>query len=467
MKKLILFLAVILCSSSVLGENYRLENIKVKILHQNHKESDGLLRISDIYGITDPNITSIEDVVNSFTVSEWDRRVDKKDYVGLTKAFDKGSKIIDYTVRVYRPWNSPPSRIEAMGATDQGQYLELHYFVKERSKEEENVSFFTSTTDSKGNPMLIDNMTKEYLESKKSNPTQQSLSNMLSNIDRIRVVDAGMSGNDLVFLRKNESDKMKVFLDTNSKEQIESFKSYFSIVEDPDTFGHCMCLGGPTFEFLSGTTLVARIGLHHGRSIRWSEWKHDAVLSHNVDVLDWLALNGAPQPKESYEADLVRAEQSRKQYKKWLMSAPESIHTQVREHLARGNYPFASEDDINKIYKTLSSAVSPESQALALFKWYGSGCGLWSGYPSYEELPNKLLMQIPTSILLQALTNINDLSDAHIEGAARFFSSREFNNRRYPDRKMLPDDLKKRIREHIMRQNDKQKTGQIDTYLPK
>lgn len=460
MKKLILFLAVVLLSSCAFGEGYRLENIKVKTLHQYHKKRDGLLTISDIYGITDLNITSIEDAVNSFTVTNWDSRVDKKDYVGLKKAVDKESMVLDYTVRVYRPWNSSPSRIEAMGATDQGQYLELHYFVKERRKKEKDVSSFISRTNSNGNPMLIDNMTKEYLESKKSNPTQQSLNDMLSKIDRIRVVDAGMPGKDLVVLRANEFDKMKVFLDTNSKEQIESLKSYFSIVEDPETFAHCQCLGRPTFEFFSGKTLVTRISLHHGKSIRWSEWKHDALLNSNKDVLNWLAVNGVPQPKESYEADLERAEQSRKQYEKWLMSAPKSIRTQVR-----GNYPFASEDEINKIHETLSSAVSPESQALSLFKWYGSGCGLWSGYPSYEELPNKLLMQIPTSILLQALTN--DLSDAHIEGAARFFTSREFNSKRYPDRKMLPDDLKKRICEHIMRQNDKQKIGQMEHYLPK
>ena len=465
MKKLILILAVALLSLGAHQESYRLENIKVKKLRQNHKDRDGLLTIDDTYGITDPNITSIEDVVNSYTVTDWDSRYDKKDYVGLKKTFDKGSTVLDYTVRVYRPWNSPPSRIEAMGATDQGQYLELSYFILEKRKKEENVSPFISTTDSKGNPMLIDRMTKEHIESKKSNPTQQSLNDMLSKIDRIRVVDAGMSGDKLVFVNDNNSGNAKVFFDTNSKEQIESFRSYFTIVEDPKTFGHCMCVGWPTFEFLSGTKLVARISLHHGRSIRWPEWKYDGVLSRNKDVLNWLAANGAPQPKESYEADLARAQESRKQYEQWLMAVPGSIRTQVRELLGRGDYIFASEDDINAIYATFSSTASPESQALSLFKWYGSGCGLWSGYPSYEEMPNKLLMHIPTGILLKALTS--DLSDAHIEGAARFFTSREFNNRRYPDRKMLPEDLKKRIREYIMRQTDRQKIGQMETYLPK
>jgi|GEM_PF-2984157 len=49
-------------------------------------------------------------------------------------------------------------------------------------------------------------------------------------------------------------------------------------------------------------------------------------------------------------------------------------------------------------------------------------------------------MQIPTSILLEALTT--DLSEAQIEGAARFFTSKDFNNERYPDRKLLPAELK-------------------------
>ena len=463
MKKLMACLAATLLTSCAHQEACRLERVKVHTLHQYHEHRGGLLYACDTYGITDPSITSIVDVVNSLTVTNWDSRYDEQDYVCLKKTIDKGSRVLDYTVKVSRPRNSDPWALEAMGSTDQGQYLELCYIVEERTPGVKNVSPFVSTNDADGNPILIDGMTQEHLESKKPNPTQQSLSNLLSRIDRIRVVDAGMAEGDLVLLSTNEAEIAEVLLDTSAPKQIESFRACFNIVEDTNTFGHCMCLGWPTFEFISGKTVVTRIGFHHGQSIRWSEWKYDAFLKRNEDVLSWLASNGVPQPKKAYEADLAQAEESRKQYERWLAAAPESIRAQVRA-LDWGN-PFAPQDDLKAIRESLSSTASPEAQVLSLFKWYGSGCGPWSGFPSYEELPNALLMQIPTAVLLQSLTNT--LSDAHVEGAARFFTSSDFNRRRNPDRKTLPDDLKRRIREHVIRQKDQHKAGQVEYYLPK
>ena len=466
MKKLILLLAITLLPSCIHQESYRLENLKAKTLFHNQGIRDGLQWFAGVYGVTDPKITSIEDIVNSFTITDWDTKYEKQDYVFLGKTINKGGMVLKYVIRISRPLNSSPSDIEAMGATDQGQFLQLHYIVDERrADEKEESSPLNSTVDSEEDPMLTDDMIKERLDSSELVPTQQSINDMLSKIDRIRVMATGMAGDELVFFSDDESDKPKVLLDTNSKEQIESFKSCFSIVEDYNIRFYCACSGWPTFEFLSGSTLIARVSLHHGVSIRWSEWNSDANLSRNEDLLDWLAANGVPQPKESYEADLVRAEESRKKYEQWLLAVPESIRIQVRELLDRVDYTLASKDDINAIYENFSSSASPESQALTLFEWYGSGCGLWSGYPGREDMPKAFLMKIPTSVLLQALTN--DLSDAHIEGAARFFTSREFNRYRYPDRKLLPDDLKKRIREHIKQQKDDFKTNRIEAYLPK
>ena len=47
------------------------------------------------------------------------------------------------------------------------------------------------------------------------------------------------------------------------------YRSKMRIVEDPSTFGHCMCLGDPAIELYEKRKKVATIGFHHGRSIRW------------------------------------------------------------------------------------------------------------------------------------------------------------------------------------------------------
>ena len=463
MKLLFLCLAADMLMSNADPSAYRLENLKVKALHQYHEQRGGLLTICDSYGISDPGIASIADVVNRMSIKNWDSRFDKPDFVCLKKSVEKGNTSFVYTIKIYRPRNSKPKDLEAMGATDQGQYIELWYLVDVSAAGGKGNSPPASTSEPPVNSSITAAPVQQVPETKRPNPTQKSLDSLLSRVDRIRVVDAGLSGDTLAPLGTNRNDRATVLLDTHKAKQIESFRSCFHIVEDNTTFGYCACLGWPTFEFFSGTTLVARVSLHHGQSIRWSEWAADAVLKRNVDVLKWVAANGAPEPLRSYEADLARAVESQKQYERWLTAAPKSIREQIRA-LDWGN-PFAARRDLQPVCDALSSAESPEAQALALFQWYGSGCGLWSGFPAYEELPNALLLQMPTRVLLRALTNT--LSDAQIEGASRFFTSSEFNQQKYPDRKMLPDDLKKKIRDHIARQKDKQKTGQMECYLPK
>ena len=50
---------------------------------------------------------------------------------------------------------------------------------------------------------------------------------------------------------------------------------------------HCRCCGSATFELYRGDVLVASLGFHHGRSVRWSEgWPADALLP--ADVAAWL-----------------------------------------------------------------------------------------------------------------------------------------------------------------------------------
>jgi Tfp pilus assembly protein PilF len=84
----------------------------------------------------------------------------------------------------------------------------------------------------------------------------------------------------------------EVLVDTKDPEALDAFRRTLQIVEDPQTFSHCRCLGGPTLELYSDQELVATIGLHHGHTIRWKQWKHDAKLRHGQSLNDWLIKNG-------------------------------------------------------------------------------------------------------------------------------------------------------------------------------
>ena len=51
-------------------------------------------------------------------------------------------------------------------------------------------------------------------------------------------------------------------------------------IDEKRSGGHCMCCGEPSFEFYKDEELVAMVGFHHGRSIRWlGGWPGDGMLT--------------------------------------------------------------------------------------------------------------------------------------------------------------------------------------------
>src|SRR5262249_11767493 len=84
----------------------------------------------------------------------------------------------------------------------------------------------------------------------------------------------------------------RVLFDTRDDQAIRDLATCLQIVEDPETFGHCACLGGPTIELYAGLELVATIGLQHGRAIRWKQWYHDAQLQAGGRLTRWLHEQG-------------------------------------------------------------------------------------------------------------------------------------------------------------------------------
>jgi len=93
---------------------------------------------------------------------------------------------------------------------------------------------------------------------------------------------------------------------------------------------------------------------------------------------------------------------------------------------------------------------------LKLMEWYGNGAGPWSGFPSYEEVPDKLLHDYSTKVIVTAIQS-TALDDAQIEGAARFFAGWDFSQTRPGDLALLPASLKKTFLEHSLKSKDTDK----------
>lgn len=123
-----------------------------------------------------------------------------------------------------------------------------------------------------------------YGQASGSDPAQRDLDDLLPKVTRVRAIAGGMF--------RGKAMGSEVVLDTSDSKELAAFRATLQIVEDPRTFSHCSCLGGPTLELLAGEELIATIGLQHGRAIRWKQWKHDAQLRAGQALNDWLTRHG-------------------------------------------------------------------------------------------------------------------------------------------------------------------------------
>jgi tetratricopeptide (TPR) repeat protein len=139
-----------------------------------------------------------------------------------------------------------------------------------------------------GMVMMMDRDAYNYMygEAKGPDPAQRDLDALAPRVERVRVLAGGMLegkalGNDLL-------------LETSEAAAVRAFRDCLKIIEDPQTFNHCMCLGGPTLELCAGRELLATLGMQHGHAIRWAKWKHDAHLRDGRCLNNWLTDHGIP-----------------------------------------------------------------------------------------------------------------------------------------------------------------------------
>ncbi|MFO0893072.1 MAG: tetratricopeptide repeat protein [Isosphaeraceae bacterium] len=117
-------------------------------------------------------------------------------------------------------------------------------------------------------------------------PAQRDLDALLPSVTRVCVLEGAMF--------QGRSMGGRVLIDVRDAGALRDLADCLQIVEDPGTFGHCACLGGPTMELYAGHRLAATIGVQHGRAIRWKRWHHDAQLQNVGRLTRWLHDQGIP-----------------------------------------------------------------------------------------------------------------------------------------------------------------------------
>jgi hypothetical protein len=275
---------------------------------------------------------------------------------------------------------------------------------------------------------VVDRLMLDYVRSRAPQPTQTAFDEMLSSVTRVRVLEGGMASGRAL--------GNTVLLDIAVESDLAELKKALSILDGPG--GHCMCCGEPTLELLSRQSEpLAVLGIHHGRSVRWAAWKDDAELLDGRRLLDWLAQRGVPGPLAEVLEGQRREEQAWADWQRWEAAMPDCLKQLQADVWQR----VTEKGDLTPVEEALS-VTYPDLRVriLALFRWFGTGAGPWTGFPVYEQLAEQILLQSPIEDLVDALQNL-PLSSEQLEGAARFFACTAFANRASGERVQLPPSL--------------------------
>lgn len=302
---------------------------------------------------------------------------------------------------------------------------------------------FIPFLDAQGNVTgMMDQLTAAYLQSTAPHPSQQTLDTMLDQVTRVRVLDDGMINGKAI--------GSAVLLECDDPPSLQLLQSCLAIVEDPSSFGHCMCLGDTAIECYRDQDLLATLGLHHGRSIHWDIWKHDTQLRDGRALLTWLADRGVAGPLEAYTEQQQRAAEAREAAQRWYEAMPDCLQP---------FWPQMQDDTVNlEPLRHALRAAYPDQVICAsvLFAWFGSGAGPWSGFPMYERVAEQLLLEFPTDMLLDALAH-HAPTTKHIDGAARYFAGWDFRTQKPNDLQRLPVEVKQRLLMHSVDSPDSAK----------
>lgn len=207
-----------------------------------------------------------------------------------------------------------------------------------------------------------------------------------------------------------------------------------SVTSGGATYDFLLCYECGQLEVFSGDRLIADL----------------SALGTAKTLNAILSANNVPLSRSGMELEAER-EQFEVAESRWLAAMPSALKSLWSPVLKGGLKP-----NLDPLRAALSTEFPDErTRILALYAWFGSGEGPWSGFPSYEMVAEELLLDFHTEALIKAAEASG--SAQQLEGAARLFGGWEFSQRRPSDLARLPPDLKQRLLTHSLKSTDEDK----------
>lgn len=176
---------------------------------------------------------------------------------------------------------------------------------------------------------------------------------------------------------------------------------------------HCMCCGDPSFEFFEGERLIAMVGFHHGRSIRWIDgWPGDGVLtSASADALiTWLADNGVSGPLKEQQNSRRQNDALQRRFGLILAVVPDTVSTKLMQ----------AKSPADAVKAFTEGVPDPAERAAVCLRVLGCDNGSWNRYTQFESLACKgLLPKLDQASLSAAVAGAGQ-DQVLADGAARW-----------------------------------------------
>jgi hypothetical protein len=298
---------------------------------------------------------------------------------------------------------------------------------------EDSEDFFAPIVDEDGRVTgVMDRMAADFLASSEPDPTQASLDAAFDGVTRVRLVGPPRLDSDVI------PDEV-VRVDVSDSESLAELTCALRIFE-ADEFGHLMSPGLNRLELWVGDRHAHTLELPDWDSIRWPlVWKGDANLAEPKRFEDWLLRLGIAEARDTREENEQREAEWLQSTEDWERAMPPSLRPLWPDRLGYGPDEMSPADVDAAEALLRAAAPDPVARVRALYTWFGSGKGGWSGYPSYEHAAEQLLLTYPVEVLLAALDAATD------DVAAAYGAARLFSGIREEDRQRCPEPLRRRM----------------------
>ncbi|MBS2037484.1 hypothetical protein JST97_21020 [bacterium] len=260
---------------------------------------------------------------------------------------------------------------------------------------------------SDGTPLvLMDDSLVPFLLNPNPLPNNESLAELFSNADVIRVRE--------IFYER------KILLEETDSRAIQALASCLRLKSE-QIGAHCMTPGEYFVEVESSGAKM--LSIVTPTSIRWDErWHGDGELEDGLKLATWLAERGLPKLLEDLHHNERQAVVYQEQYEKWksLMPCMGPLWAEFDVGVRRGQ----QDQFIVPALELLSQQYESHQDMLrALLGWYGSNRAGANRTYQYETFLADLLRTFPIDIYLEVLTEQEATNDEWA-GAIRSFHDR-------------------------------------------